>query len=172
MLVPPTRANDQGGVHLNSGVINKLCFLLTDGGTFTNQSITGVGMGRVANLFYEVNAHLLGATADYVDLSAALHQAASNLGWNPLEIDNLHRACLAVEIVNNWVDRSNVLAEPNGCRRGGVAHGGPFVTVAQGVAALQPNDTLNIAAGNYNERPTLIKPMTLRSYGGPAVIGQ
>src|SRR6185295_273879 len=35
--------NDQGGVHSNSGVGNKLCFLLCDGGVFNGQNIIALG---------------------------------------------------------------------------------------------------------------------------------
>src|ERR1051326_3651019 len=93
-----TGTADNGGVHWNSGVNNKLCYLLTDGDTFNGQSVTGMGISRVAALYYEVNANLLTSGADWTDLYNALCQAAINLGWSPSERDNLYRACAAVEI--------------------------------------------------------------------------
>src|SRR5262249_43244097 len=38
---------DSGGVHSNSGVNNKAAFLMTDGGTFNGQTITGLGAAKV-----------------------------------------------------------------------------------------------------------------------------
>ncbi len=91
--------NDRGGVHLNSGVNNKLCFLLTDGDTFNNQTVSGMGIAKVIHLYYECQ-HLLTAAADYGTLYYALQQAAINL---PSEFScqdraNLDTACRAVEL--------------------------------------------------------------------------
>jgi Zn-dependent metalloprotease len=168
----PNTGNDFGGVHSNSGVVNKLCFLLTDGGSFNGYSVTGLGIDRIAALFYEANSNILGSSPDYVDLSAALHQAAANKGWNANEIASLHRACLAVEIVNNWVDASNGTGSGNGCRRPNVNQGGPFPRVALGVTAVQSGDPLYVRAGSYNERFTITKPMRIVAYEGAVTIGR
>jgi len=45
---------DHGGVHTNCGVNNKLCYLLTDGDTFRGYTVQGMGLARVAELYYEV----------------------------------------------------------------------------------------------------------------------
>ena len=171
-LSSTSRGNDYGGVHSNSGVINKLAYLLTDGDTFRGYTISGFGVDRVASLFYEVNVNLLGSSSDYHDLSAALYQAAGNLGWSGADKANVHNACLAVEIVGDWVDRANGNPSPNGCRRPNVATGGPFPTVQQGVAALQSGDPLFVRTGNYNERFTITKPMRMLSYEGSATLGR
>lgn len=89
---------DQRGVHINSGVGNKLAYLLVDGDTFNGHVVAGLGLGRVAALFYEAQANLLVPAADYFDLYAVLAQAAVNLGWTPEERSNLERASRAVEI--------------------------------------------------------------------------
>jgi len=168
----PNINNDQGGVHSNSGIINKLCFLLTDGSTFNGFSVTGLGLDKIVRLFYEVNANLLGSTADYTDLSVALHQAAANLGWSSSEIANLHRACLAVEIVGNYVDRSNPNPSPNGCRQPGAGTKGPYPFIAQGVNAIQSGDSLFVRGGNYNPSLRITKAMTIRNYSGSVSIGR
>ncbi|MBC8095982.1 MAG: M4 family metallopeptidase [Akkermansiaceae bacterium] len=168
----PTPDNDQGGVHSNSGIVNKLCYLLTDGDTFNGYTVNGLGMDRIARVFYEVNANLLGQNADYTDLSVALHQAAANLGWSQSERANLHNACLAVEIVGNYVDRANGNSSPNGCRQAGIGVGGPFPKVSEGANALQSGDTLFVRGGNYNQTVRITKPMRLINYNGTAVIGR
>lgn len=167
-----TLANDYGGVHLNSGIINKLAYLLTDGSTFNGHTVSGLGIEAVAKLFYEANANLLGPTADYTDLSVALHQAASNLGWSAAAKANLHEACLAVEIVGNYVNAGNGVPSPNGCLRAGINRGGPYPTVSQGIGAVQTGDTLFIGGGNYKEKLQISKAMNITSYGGTAVIGK
>ena len=73
-----TGAEDYRGVHLNSGVANKLAYLLTDGASFNGQTVTGQGISLVAALFYEAQVNLLVPASDYFDLYAALRQAAKN----------------------------------------------------------------------------------------------
>jgi bacillolysin len=70
---------DEHGVHINSGVGNKAAFLMTDGGTFNNQTIIGLGPTKTAKIFYEALTGLLTAGSDYRDLAAALQQACANL---------------------------------------------------------------------------------------------
>ena len=94
----PDGDNDYGWVHRNCGVNNKLCYLLTDGGSFNNRWINGMGITKVAKLYYEVQTHLLTRAADYRDLYFALTRAARNLGWSWSDRQNLEKACEAVEI--------------------------------------------------------------------------
>ncbi|MFC1794243.1 M4 family metallopeptidase, partial [Planctomycetota bacterium] len=89
---------DHGGVHTNSGVNNKLCYLLTDGDTFNGFTIRGMGIEKVAELYYEVQTNLLTMAANYNDLYFALTQAVINLEWTDDERQNIESACQAVEI--------------------------------------------------------------------------
>lgn len=91
-------SEDNRGVHFNSGVANKLAFLLTDGASFNGQTVSPLGVDAVAALFYEAQANLLVPASDYYDLDAALVQAAANLAWSTANRDNLERARRAVEI--------------------------------------------------------------------------
>jgi bacillolysin len=70
---------DSGGVHTNSGVNNKAAYLMTDGDTFNGKSVTGLGIPKVAKIYYEVQTNLLTSASDYNDLYAALQQACTNL---------------------------------------------------------------------------------------------
>ncbi len=74
-----TTATDNGGVHTNSGVNNKAAYLMTDGGTFNGRTVTGLGLTKVAKIYYEVQTNLLFSGADYADLYDALYQACLNL---------------------------------------------------------------------------------------------
>jgi len=93
-----TGSGDNGGVHINSGVGNKLCFLLTDGGSFNGRTVTAMGIADTADLFYECQTNLLTSTSTYAGLYNAVTQAAINLGFTQPERDNIEQACLAVEI--------------------------------------------------------------------------
>ncbi len=91
-------SGDNGGVHTNSGVGNKLCYLLTDGDIFKDVEIQGMGISAAAELFYEVQTNLLIPASDYADLHIAVTQAAINLGWTQQERLNLEYACLVTEL--------------------------------------------------------------------------
>lgn len=170
----PKNSNDFGGVHSNSGVNNKLCFLLTDGDTFNGQTVTGMGINQVADLYYEANANLLTSGANWTDLFEALRQAAVNLGWNVEDRNNLYRACRAVEIAspdNLYVDGDSNCFIKNGRQTCNWILGGSFKTVIQGVSGAHPGDRLYIRGGSYNEALTFREITTVRSYDGTAVIG-
>ncbi len=47
-------ANDDGGVHTNSGIHNKAAFLVINGGTHSNRIVQGIGKTKAERLFYEV----------------------------------------------------------------------------------------------------------------------
>jgi hypothetical protein len=74
-----TNEVDGGGVHTNSGVNNKAAYLLTDGGTFNGKTVTGLGITKVAKIYYEAQANLLTSASDYQDLHSNLQQACTNL---------------------------------------------------------------------------------------------
>jgi len=90
--------DDNGGVHHNSGVGNKLAYLLTDGDTFNGYTISGMEISKTADLFYECQTNLLTKSADYYDLGNMLMLAAFNIGLTEAERDNVEKACWAVEI--------------------------------------------------------------------------
>ena len=89
---------DNGGVHFNSGIGNKLCYLLTDGDEFNGQTVEGIGIERTAQLFYECQTNLLTPASGWEDLYMALGQATVNLGYTFDERLNVKAGGLAVEI--------------------------------------------------------------------------
>ncbi len=71
-------ASDSGGVHSNSGIANKAAFLMTDGGTFNGQTVSGIGVNKASRVWYQTQL-LLTSGADYQDLGATLSQACDSL---------------------------------------------------------------------------------------------
>ncbi|MGD8457423.1 MAG: M4 family metallopeptidase [Anaerolineales bacterium] len=72
---------DNGGVHTNNGVNNKAVYLMVDGGSFNGHTVSGVGIPKVAAIYYEAQTNLLTSGSDYKDLYYILQQACSNLLW-------------------------------------------------------------------------------------------
>lgn len=167
----PSDANDQGGVHTNSGIINKLAYLLTDGDSFNGYSVYGVGEWMVAALFYEANVNTLTSSSGYYDLSHALIQAANNLGWSQNDKNNLHSSCLAVEIFQG----STVYVDSNS---GTIFEFGstlfPYKTVSGGVSNAWTGDSILIKSGSYPGAIVIDKALTLENWtpgNGEVVIG-
>lgn len=94
-----TGSADNGGVHFNSGINNKAVYLLTDGGSFNGQTISALGMTKVAKLYYEVQTKHLTSGSDYLDLYNALIQACSDLAaLTNSDCTQVQKALLAVEM--------------------------------------------------------------------------
>ncbi|MEM9930331.1 MAG: M4 family metallopeptidase, partial [Bacteroidota bacterium] len=66
----PTKANDYGGVHNNSSVVNHWCFLLAEGAKGVNEkgmvyAIDAVDFQDIAKILYRALALYLGPTSDF-----------------------------------------------------------------------------------------------------------
>ncbi len=102
LLLDVTSFVDNGGVHVNSGIGNKLCYLLTDGGTFNGQTITGMGISMTADLFFGTQ-FLLSPGSDYNDLYLAMGASAIDMGLSFEERLNISNAGKAVEIIPDFL---------------------------------------------------------------------
>src|SRR5439155_26876159 len=94
--------DDNGGIHRNNGINNKAAYLMVDGGTFNSQTITPLGITKVAKIYYEVQTHLLTSGSDYADLYDALYHACNNLvgisGILANDCQQVRNATIAVEM--------------------------------------------------------------------------
>lgn len=158
----PTQANDYGGVHYNSGVLNYWFYQLTQGGTGTNDlgniySVTGVGITKAAKIAY-LTEKLLSPTSTFSSARVMALQAAATLyGANSSEVRAVANAWYAVGIgygvaygaasSTRFIDGVTLHAlnrhslNDNGYYDG-VAAGAPVATLAQ----CAP-DTLRLSAG-------------------------
>nr|WP_281182431.1 M4 family metallopeptidase [Nocardia miyunensis] len=97
------RVPDLGGVHINSGVGNKLAFLVTDGGTLGGRSIRGIGLKKAAALYWTVQTELY-PSADYPALANTLLTACRDAalemsgGFTDTDCDQVRAAVEAVRI--------------------------------------------------------------------------
>jgi bacillolysin len=77
-------SGDNGGVHYNSGVLNFWFYLLTQGGSGTNDhgttyNVSGIGMDKAAAIAYRLNTVYLTSTSDYYEARIFGIQAAEDL---------------------------------------------------------------------------------------------
>jgi Zn-dependent metalloprotease len=72
-------ADDAGGVHTNSGVVNHTFALLVDGSTSNGVEVTGIGLDKAAHVFWRAQTAYLTPTSDFPDLADALTTSCADL---------------------------------------------------------------------------------------------
>lgn len=104
---PTNLENDDGGVHTNSGVQNYWFYLLSEGGSGTNDvdntySVTGIGIEKARQIAYRNLITYLTPNATYQDAYQGSLLAAEDLFGNPsTEYSEVRRAWYAVGLGND-----------------------------------------------------------------------
>ncbi|EDL66230.1 M4 family metallopeptidase [Bacillus sp. SG-1] len=94
-----TGTQDNGGVHINSGIINKQAYLLSEGGTHYGVNVTGIGREKLGEIYYRMNTVYLTASSTFSQARSAAVQAASDLyGSNSPEVQSVNQSFDAVGI--------------------------------------------------------------------------
>lgn len=111
-LPPYTQTNDQGGVHTNSGVGNYWFYLLSMGGSGTNDigtsfNVAGITIQKAEKIAYRTLSTYLTANSQYTNAYTSSKQAAVDLyGAGSNELQQVENAWCAVGLGNC----ANVLA--------------------------------------------------------------
>ncbi|MBP1905984.1 Zn-dependent metalloprotease [Paenibacillus turicensis] len=94
-----TGSQDNGGVHTNSGINNKAFYLLSEGGTFHNVNVTGIGRDKAVNIYYRALVYYLTVYSNFSDMRVAAIQSAKDLyGVNSAEVTSVTNAYNAVGV--------------------------------------------------------------------------
>lgn len=121
--VNPNSSQDNGGVHVNSGVQNFWFYLLCQGGSGTNDmgnaySLSGIGINQARQIAYRNLINYLSPTATYMDAYNGSLQAAQDLYGNPsMQYTAVRQAWYAVGIgndPNNFCSGTTNLTAPIG----------------------------------------------------------
>lgn len=100
----PNNGNDGCGVHTNSGVLNFWYFLLSQGGSGTNDlgntyNVTGLGISTAEKIAYATKLLMNSSSVDYPLCRSLSIQAATNLyGVNSCQVINTTNAWYAVGV--------------------------------------------------------------------------
>jgi Zn-dependent metalloprotease len=89
---------DNGGVHINSGVLNKAAYLLLAGDTFNGCQISPISTEKVEQIFYRALTIYLTPTSSFNFAFQALNQSCSDLGYPASDCDQVRNALQAVEM--------------------------------------------------------------------------
>ena len=91
VVSPNTQAGDWGGVHTNSGIPNKACYLTT--------SNANVGITKAEQIYYRALSNYLISTSNFHDARVALVQSATDLyGASGAEVTAVNAAWDAVGV--------------------------------------------------------------------------
>ncbi|MEK0224413.1 M4 family metallopeptidase [Bacillus proteolyticus] len=90
---------DQGGVHFNSSIINKVAYLIATGGTHNGVTVKGIGEDKMFDIFHYANTDELNMTSDFSELRLACIRVATNkYGANSTEVQAVQKAFDAAKI--------------------------------------------------------------------------
>ncbi|MGM0837353.1 MAG: M4 family metallopeptidase [Bacillota bacterium] len=70
---------DNGGVHINSGINNKAAYLISQGGTNNDITINGIGKSKTEKIYYRALTLYLTSTSGFHDMREAAIHAARDL---------------------------------------------------------------------------------------------
>ncbi|PEY37538.1 peptidase M4 family protein [Bacillus cereus] len=90
---------DNGGVHFNSSIINKVAYLIAKGGTHNGVTVKGIGEDKMFDIFHYANTDELNMTSGFSELRlACLRVAANKYGANSTEVQAVQKAFDAAKI--------------------------------------------------------------------------
>lgn len=95
--VPDICVNDYCGVHINSGVANKMFTLLAAGGSHNGVTVTGVGVDTAMKIATDALHNYWTANTDFAGAREGMVQAAANYGGNAVEQVRLAWSAVGVD---------------------------------------------------------------------------
>lgn len=155
----PTNSNDYCGVHTNSGVLNHWFYLLTAGGSGTNDvndsfNVTRIGMTKAANIAYRTEANYLSPNSTYADARVGAITAATDLyGAGSQEVISTTNAWYAVGVGDEYVQTCS-LAAPSSFAGSNINDGGftltwNSVSGATSYDVIVSGNTTNVSGTSY-----------------------
>ncbi len=115
---------DNGGVHLNSGIVNNAAYLMVQGGTNDYSKMVvprGLGMAQGLRLWYRVATQYLMSTSNFAAAADATRSAGRDLGFTEDEMALIEGAWRAVGVVAGGC---NARVPPEEVEKGGSSSGG------------------------------------------------
>ncbi|MBI2616562.1 M4 family metallopeptidase [Candidatus Gottesmanbacteria bacterium] len=91
--------SDAGGVHTNSGVMNKTYYLLVEGGSFNGCTMQGIERQKAIQIVYRAMDKYLSAGSNFRDMAEALKRSCNDLYKTGSTCDQVRKVVEATEIV-------------------------------------------------------------------------
>lgn len=115
---------DNGGVHLNSGIVDNAAYLMVQGGTNDHSKMVvprGLGVAQGLRLWYRVATHYLMSTSNFTAAADATRSAGRDLGFTEDEMAIIESAWTAVGVV---AGTCNEHPPPEEVQKGATSSGG------------------------------------------------
>ena len=94
-----TGSQDNGGVHINSGIANKQAYLMIAGGTFRGVTVGAVGRSVTEKVWYRAMANYFTSSTNFAGARAGTIQAATDLyGAGSSQVASVTNAWAAVGV--------------------------------------------------------------------------
>jgi Zn-dependent metalloprotease len=95
-----TGYQDNGGVHINSGINNKAAYLIAAGGTHNGITVNGIGREKTGTIYYRALTSYLTPNSQFIDMRDAAIQSTTDLyGANSNEVKAVKNAYDSVGVV-------------------------------------------------------------------------
>ena len=97
-----TTTEDNGGVHINSGIPNNAAYLMTIGGTNKTSKVAvanGIGWEKAEQLWYRAATEYFGAMTDFKGAAQGTLSAATDLGYSEANKATIECAWIAVGVI-------------------------------------------------------------------------
>ncbi|WP_394850797.1 M4 family metallopeptidase [Pendulispora brunnea] len=107
---------DNGGVHINSGIPNNAFYLMTKGGTNDVSNINvayGIGWDKAAQLWYRTQTKYLTSSANFSQLANGTLQSATDLKFSQNQKNIIECAWIAVGVITAPSSCRSITAEVN-----------------------------------------------------------
>ena len=111
-------AEDNGGVHINSSILNQAFYLLAEGGQHPRlgrgPTVQGIGIKAAMQIYAQAGMHLLSRRADFEEARYAFAQAAELMfgGKHSAAWIAVHEAMDAVGLPGDWPRQSSSTPPP------------------------------------------------------------
>jgi Zn-dependent metalloprotease len=94
-----TGTADNGGVHINSGIVNHMFYLLAKGGTHRKGgSVTGIGPDKAAAIVYRALTAYMTASTNFAGARTAMENATTALGYTSADLTAVKQAWYLVGV--------------------------------------------------------------------------
>ncbi|MDP4183498.1 MAG: M4 family metallopeptidase, partial [Bacillota bacterium] len=131
-------SGDNLGVHMNAAILTKAFSLMSDGGSFHNVSVTGIGLDKVTNIMYKVITEYLTPTTNFEEFAESSLVAATALyGASSAEYSAVKSGLQAVGILNDTTQWKKI-------------NESPFSLYAKTYATSQESDKVYVLGGQKN----------------------
>jgi len=145
-----TTTEDNGGVHINSGIPNNAAYLMTMGGTNKTSAIAvsnGIGWEKAEQLWYRAATEYFGATTDFKAAAQATLSAAADLGYSESNKATIECAWIAVGVITTPAACRTVIDDGGTTidARAPDGGGGPTTDAGGAIDSAIPDVVLDVA---------------------------